>query len=285
MSLPDVPAKKEPTDVNQLIERVKSAMVGLGAGWLLVLMLVLSVVSLAIMLERAFLYWSLRDDIPALMKDLARLLRSGDIEGARRRLEASPSAEAAVVVAGVVEAELGAESAEEAMIGASALQRMKLEKRLAFLGTLGNNAPFIGLLGTVIGIVGAFDELGKVKNAAPGAAPAAAAAGASGVAPEAVMTNIAEALVATAIGLLVAIPAVAAFNAFQRIVKATLANTDAMSSLVLAHLKADPAALAELGKAAAKSKNVRKDEADASATTSRKSKTDEKSKTKDEDEG
>ena len=96
--------------MNQLIERVKSAMVGLGAGWLLVLMLVLSVVSLAIMLERAFLYWSLRDDIPALMKDLARLLRASDIEGARRRLEASPSAEAAVVVAGVVEAELGAET-------------------------------------------------------------------------------------------------------------------------------------------------------------------------------
>ena len=77
------------------------------------------------------------------------------------------------------------------------------------------------------------------------------------------MTNIAEALVATAVGLLVAIPAVAAFNAFQRIVKATLANTDAMSSLVLAHLKADPAALAELAsqaRAPAKSKNVRKED-------------------------
>ena len=266
--------------MNQLIERVKSAMVGLGAGWLLVLMLLLSVVSLAIMLERAFLYWSLRDDIPALMKDLARLLRSGDIEGARRRLEASPSAEAAVVVAGIVEAELGADSAEEAMAGASALQRIKLEKRLAFLGTLGNNAPFIGLLGTVIGIVGAFDELGKVKAAAPGAA-AAATAGAA-VAPEAVMTNIAEALVATAVGLLVAIPAVAAFNAFQRIVKSTLANTDALSGLLLAHLKADPAALAEVMKAPAK-KASRKEEEPASAKKS--SKKGEKSEKSDDDEG
>jgi biopolymer transport protein ExbB len=243
--------------VNQLIERMKSAMVGLGAGWLLILMLILSVVSLAIMLERAFLYWSLRDDIPALMKDLARLLRAGDFEGARRRLEASPSAEAAVVVAGIVEAELGADSAEEAMLGASALQRIKLEKRLAFLGTLGNNAPFIGLLGTVIGIVGAFDELGKVKAAAPGAAAASV-----GVAPEAVMTNIAEALVATAVGLLVAIPAVAAFNAFQRIVKATLANTDALSSLLLAHLKADPAALSAAAATTAKARA--KDDAPAS---------------------
>jgi biopolymer transport protein ExbB len=214
-----------------MIERVKSAMVGLGAGWVLILMLVLSVVSLAIMLERSWLYWSLRDDVPSLMRDLGRLLRSGDLEGARKRLEASPSAEAAVVIAGIVEAGMGYEAAEEAMAGASALQRLKLEKRLAFLGTLGNNAPFIGLLGTVIGIVGAFDELGKAKNATMTAAAAQ-------VAPEAVMNNIAEALVATAVGLLVAIPAVAAFNAFQRVVRTTLSNTEALSHVLLAHLKA-----------------------------------------------
>src|SRR5215813_12098897 len=147
-----------------MIERVKSAMVGAGAGWVLWLMLALSIISLAIMLERAWLFWTLRDDIEALMRELGRLLRTGDLEGARRRLEASPSAEAAVVIAGIVEAGMGADASEEAMAGASALQRLKLEKRLAFLGTLGNNAPFIGLLGTVIGIVGAFDELGKVKN-------------------------------------------------------------------------------------------------------------------------
>lgn len=213
-----------------MIERVKSAMVGLGAGWVLILMLVLSVVSLAVMLERAWLYWSLRDDVPSLMRDLGRLLRSGDLEGARKRLEGSPSAEAAVAIAGIVEAGMGPEAAEEAMAGAAALQKLKLEKRLSFLGTLGNNAPFIGLLGTVIGIIGAFDELGKAKNATMTAA--------AQVAPEAVMSNIAEALVATAVGLLVAIPAVAAFNAFQRIVKATLANTEALQHVVLAHLKA-----------------------------------------------
>ena len=85
-----------------MIERIKSAMVGLGAGWVLLLMLFLSVVSLAVMLERAWLYWSLRDDAGALMKDLGRLLRGGDLEGARARLERSPSAEAAVVIAGMV---------------------------------------------------------------------------------------------------------------------------------------------------------------------------------------
>ncbi|MCL2722980.1 MAG: MotA/TolQ/ExbB proton channel family protein [Polyangiaceae bacterium] len=214
-----------------MIERVKNAMVGLGAGWVLILMLILSVISLAIMLERAWLYWSLRDDVPNLMRDLGRLLRGGDLDGARRRLEASPSAEAAVVIAGVVEAGMGPEAAEEAMAGASALQRVKLERRLAFLGTLGNNAPFIGLLGTVIGILGAFNELGKEKNATLSAAGSA-------IAPEAVMSNIAEALVATAVGLLVAIPAVAAFNTFQRVVRTTLSNTEALSHVLLAHLKA-----------------------------------------------
>src|SRR5215472_4167844 len=141
-------------------------MVGLGTGWVLLLMLFLSIVSLAIMLERAWLYWSLRDDIDELMRDLGRLLRGGDLDEARRRLEASRSAEAAVVVAGLVEADRGVEAAQEAMEGATALQRLKLEKRLAFLGTLGNNAPFIGLLGTVIGIMAAFDELRRQKMAA-----------------------------------------------------------------------------------------------------------------------
>lgn len=217
-----------------MIERVKNAMVGAGASWVLWLMLALSIISIAIMLERAWVYWSLRDDIATLMRDLGKLLRAGDLEGARKRLESSPSAEAAVVVAGIVESDLGVDAAEEAMAGASAMQRLRLERRLAFLGTLGNNAPFIGLLGTVIGIVGAFEELGKAH--APVAGQAAAAA--TQLAPQAVMTNIAEALVATAVGLLVAIPAVAAYNFFQRVVKETLANTEALSHVLLAHLKA-----------------------------------------------
>lgn len=247
--------------MNSIIDRVKSAMVGLGTGWVLLLMLVLSVISLAIMLERAWLYWSLRDDIEGLMRDLGRLLRGGDMEGARRRLEASRSAEAAVVVAGIVESDRGVEAAQEAMDGASALQRLKLEKRLAFLGTLGNNAPFIGLLGTVIGIIAAFDELSKVKMAA--------ASGATQLAPEAVMARISEALVATAIGILIAIPAVAAFNGFQRVVKGTLANTEALGHLLLAHLKATPLAgagadnAAETPAKAAAPARAKKDSADA----------------------
>ena len=219
-----------------MLERVKSALVGLGAGWVLILMFALSVISVAIMLERGWLFISLRDDIPKLMRDLAALLRAGDWEGARRRLEASPSAEAAVVVAGLVEAPRGAQAAEEAMAGASALQRTRLERRLAFLGTVGNNAPFIGLLGTVIGIVAAFDELAR-EAAAAGSAPGSQAATNAASVSATLQAHISEALVATAVGLFVAIPAVAAYNLFQRMVKSTLANTEAVGHLLLAHLK------------------------------------------------
>ena len=225
-----------------MLERVKSALVGLGAGWVLILMFTLSVISVAVILERAWLFISLRDDIPRLMRELAALLRAGDFEGARKRLEGSPSAEAAVVVAGIVEAPRGAQAAEEAMAGASALQRTRLERRLAFLGTVGNNAPFIGLLGTVIGIVAAFDELAREASAA-GANPSGGGVSAAANVSATLQAHISEALVATAVGLFVAIPAVGAYNYFQRVVKGTLANTEALGHLLLAHLKSPGAEL------------------------------------------
>ena len=77
-------------------------------------------------------------------------------------------------------------------------ERLRYERGLAFLGTLGNNAPFVGLFGTVLGIIRAFHDL----------------AGNSLQGSQAVMAGIAEALVATAVGLLVALPAVATYNAF-----------------------------------------------------------------------
>jgi biopolymer transport protein ExbB len=192
------------------------------------------------MLERGWFYYSLRDDLAALAKRLREALRDGDLRGARKTLEASPSAEAAVVVAGLMEADHGAKSAEEAMQGAKALQRMKLERRLAFLGTLGNNAPFIGLLGTVIGVMEAFEKLGD--------APTAQAQVAGETAPAEVMAAIAEALVATAIGLAVAIPAVVMYNLFQRQAKSILANTEALSKVLTAHLVSDAPALQQAEK-------------------------------------
>jgi biopolymer transport protein ExbB len=217
-----------------LVEWLQRIMVGFGAEWVMWLMIALSVISVAIILERAWFFWSLRDDLVVLARDLRTALEDS-IEAARKRMDASPSAEAAVVSAGLAVAHQGPEAAEEAMAGAAALQRMKLERRLAYLGTLGNNAPFIGLFGTVIGVVGAFDALGQAAKT-----PAAQAAS-QAMAPQAVMSNIAEALVATAVGLMVAIPAVAANNFFMRLIKSTLANTEALTRVLLAHLKAEPA--------------------------------------------
>lgn len=217
----------------KLIEWLQRIMVGFGAAWVMWLMIGLSVISVAIILERAWFFWSLRDDLVGLSKELRAALEDS-IGAAQRRMEASPSAEAAVVTAGLMVAHKGPKAAEEAMAGAAALQKMKLERRLAYLGTVGNNAPFIGLFGTVIGVVGAFDALGQAAKQ-----PLAQSAAAAQLAPQAVMSSIAEALVATAIGLAVAIPAVAFNNFFQRIIKSTLANTEALTHILMSHLSAD----------------------------------------------
>src|SRR5690349_20187909 len=136
-----------------LVEWLQRLMTNFGAGWVMWLLIGLSVISVAIMLERGWFYWSLRDDIGRLALGLREKLRAEDLDGAQKLLEQSPSAEAAVVVAGLLEADRGASAAKKAIEGAQALQLMKLERLLAFLGTMGNNAPFIGLFGTVIGVV------------------------------------------------------------------------------------------------------------------------------------
>ncbi len=236
-----------------LVVWLEQIMVGFGAGWVMWLMLGLSVISVAIILERAWFFNSLRDDLNVLARDLKNALEDG-LSSARKRMSASPSAEAAVVMAGLATYEKGAASAELAMEGAKALQRMKLEKRLAYLATLGNNAPFIGLFGTVIGIIGAFKALGEnQEKMATDAAGAAAAA----LAPATVMSSISEALVATAIGIAIAIPAVAANNLFQRMTRRILANTEALTKVLLAHMRATPAVATSGSKG-----KVRKGEAD-----------------------
>jgi len=217
-----------------LVEWLQRLMTNFGAAWVMWLLIGLSVISVAIMLERGWFYLSLRDDLTALAGRLRDALRKGDFDKARKELQGSPSAEAAVVLAGLEEADRGYKAAEEAIIGAKALQKMRLERRLAFLGTLGNNAPFIGLFGTVIGVVQAFEGL---------ASESAAAAQAGAGAPQVVMAAIAEALVATAVGLAVAIPAVVAFNYYQRHSRAILANTEALSRVLMSYLVGDGAPL------------------------------------------
>jgi biopolymer transport protein ExbB len=216
-----------------MIETLTHLMVHSGAAWVLWLLIALSLVSVAVGLERAVVFRRLEGDVALLVRELRKLLRNGDADGGKRLMADSRSVPATVVAAGLAEAELGADAAEEAMAAAIGLERKRLEKRLLFLGTVGNNAPFVGLLGTVIGIVGAFEELGKPQ------AMVGAMGAASALAPERVMSTIAEALVATAVGLVVAIPAVAAFNYFQGRVTQALADAETLGHVLLAHLKAE----------------------------------------------
>jgi biopolymer transport protein ExbB len=190
-----------------------------GSRWVLWLLIALSIAALAVVIERAVLFFSSRDDTVRLRLELRRLLRDNDLELARRRLEESPSFEARVAVAGL-DAD-GVASAEERMQGESELCRLSMEKNLALLGTLGNNAPFIGLLGTVIGIVRSFRELQS----------------SSGQVSAGLMSEIGEALVSTAIGLLVALPAVAAFNLFQRVIRARMGRANVLAHEILAFRK------------------------------------------------
>jgi biopolymer transport protein ExbB len=218
-----------------LVELLKHVLLDLKASWVMWILLALSVVDLIIIGERSlFLFW-VRDNVGKLSDDLDKRLRDGRVREALEGLEKSPSSEAAVVGAGLRHADLGPIAAEKAMIGATALQRVRLERGLAVLGTVGNNAPFLGLLGTVIGVIEAFEILGRPQ--------AATTAAASGLAPQAIMSSIAEALIATAVGLFVAIPAVAAYNYFQRRIQGIGANTEALSNVLLAHLNAEAPAL------------------------------------------
>ena len=210
-----------------MIEQSKHLMVEMGASWVLWLLIVLSVLSLAVALDRWRAFRSELSNIATLVQQLHRLLDAGDVERARRQLVETRGAAAEVVLSGLAQWERGAAAAEEAMAAATGLKRAQLEKRLMVLGTVGNNAPFIGLLGTVIGIVGAFEELGKAGRAA---------ASVTELAPERVMATIAEALVVTAVGLVVAIPAVALFNYFHERLQATLADAKTLGHVLLAHI-------------------------------------------------
>ena len=216
-----------------LIELLKHALLDLKASWVMWILLALSVVDLIIIIERAAFLRSIRDDVPKLAAELDALLRGGRVRDALDRMKASSSAEAAVVVAGLRHADLGPASAEKAMAGAQALQRVRLERGLAVLGTVGNNAPFLGLLGTVIGVIEAFEILGRPTDAATAAVQAASA-----LAPQAIMSSIAEALVATAVGLFVAIPAVLAYNIFQRLLKRVIGRSSALGNAIASGLHA-----------------------------------------------
>ncbi len=196
----------------------------LGAEWVMWVLVVLSLISITVMIERLIYFFGKRPSVDELRADLAKLLRGGDLKGARDRVAKFSGVAATVATAALDQADRGPDAADEAAAAALIKERQGMERNLAFLGTVGNNAPFVGLFGTVIGIILAFNELSE--NAQGGASAA-------------VMAGIAEALVATAIGLLVAIPAVAAFNTFQRRIKVIVGDANAVLHTILSGLKGE----------------------------------------------
>jgi biopolymer transport protein ExbB len=199
-----------------------------GSRWVLWLLLALSLAALAIVIERIWFY--LQERAPADRLALAmRTLQKENASAALGKLAGARSMEAAVARVCLEHAGAGSAAVEEHKAAIIEQERMRYEKRIAFLGTLGNNAPFIGLFGTVLGIIRAFHDL--------------AAHSMQGT--QAVMSGIAEALVATGVGLLVALPAVATYNAFVRRVETATASSETIAHQILAHLKTAPAAAKE----------------------------------------
>ncbi|CAM4267427.1 MotA/TolQ/ExbB proton channel family protein [Corallococcus exiguus] len=192
------------------------------AEWVLWLLVSLSIISIAVMLERA-VYFS-RHRL-ANSEALAVRLARGEFDAVAGEVKNQKGMEASVIREALASAQQGPDTVEQVIASTVARERPQYERGLSILGTLGNNAPFIGLFGTVLGIIKAFNDLGAM-NAKGGAMQ------------QTVMAGISEALVATAVGLAVAIPAVVAFNIFNRQLKTLTSRTTALGHALVGAMKA-----------------------------------------------
>jgi biopolymer transport protein ExbB/biopolymer transport protein TolQ len=199
------------------------------ANVVLYLLLALSVLSIGIIFERWWYFRKRRVDIEPLAGGLRKALQTNDLAAARDLMRDDPSIEAAIILEALEWYRQGPEAVEQIVARAIRARRKHFEGGLVFLGTLGNNAPFIGLFGTVLGIVTAFKELGATTGTAAGAA-----GGMNNV-----MSAIAEALIATGIGILVALPAVVAYNVFQKKGSDVEENANGLGNVMLASLKSE----------------------------------------------
>lgn len=163
-----------------------------------------SVLVLGVAIERLIALWGAGDSARALGETIAKHLLRGDLSAARTAAERSGALSADMYLAGFDRLAKGAKGSVEASVERERAQlNLKLKRNLWILGTIGATTPFVGLFGTVAGIMRSFRELGVDVEAG----------GSGGTA--AVMTGISEALVATAAGILVAVEAVVFYNYFQ----------------------------------------------------------------------
>ncbi|HTB71702.1 MAG TPA: MotA/TolQ/ExbB proton channel family protein [Polyangiaceae bacterium] len=206
-----------------LVERL-SRIALLGSTWVLYVLLALSVASLASALERWVFFARHADDLDALATRFSEALEVEDFDLARRVLRESRSVEAGIVLTALRWVHGGPRALADALDASLARARGRLMRSTYLLGTLGNNAPFVGLLGTVIGVIDAFHQLGD--------------AGQNKGAMGNVMSGIAEALVATGVGLFVALPAVVAYNLVQKKIAEVETGVQVLGKLAGAYVEA-----------------------------------------------
>ncbi|MBI5587823.1 MAG: MotA/TolQ/ExbB proton channel family protein [Deltaproteobacteria bacterium] len=169
-------------------------------GFTVILLGLLSVISIAIMLERAWAFHKFRKSMREFFTILDRTVKESGSTVAAKLADTHISPLATVYLSGYRKKAMGKAEVNGAMELAGRGELARLDRFLGVLGTIGSTAPFIGLFGTVLGIIRAFSDLAIAQGASPAA----------------VADGIAEALVATATGLFVAIPAVMAYNYFVR---------------------------------------------------------------------
>ena len=166
----------------------------------MVIILCCSVLTFGFVIERAVYYWKRRGNPDALLSSAMMALRSGNRDEAVRICMAEPHPVGPLSAEIVRTLDEPHDVAEERFHIAMSEQRLQLDRNLGFLGTMGNTAPLIGLLGTVWGIMRAFHDMASTGSAGPSV----------------VAAGVAEALFTTAAGLLVAVPAVMVYNHFVR---------------------------------------------------------------------
>jgi len=186
----------------------------------MMILLVCSMLLLAFVIERWWFFHKISVDINKFMDSIQKFINAGKFMEAVSFCDNTMGAVPAVVKTGLINRYLHKPDLEELMIGTRLEQMIKMERFLNILGTLGNISPLIGLFGTVVGIIRAFHDL--------------AASGSGG--PAVVAAGISEALVATAAGLMVAIPAVVCYNYFTKQMKTTVMSMDICSRKLLVML-------------------------------------------------
>ena len=187
-------------------------------------MAIASILAVAVGAERTLLYnvnSAERND--NFLTEIIEKFRNRDLDGANALVKNHKDNVYTRFAAFVLEHySKGASALKDMMAGKVLKERIELERRLPILNTLGNNAPFIGLLGTVLGVIKAFYNLGALGN--------------SGA--EVVMKSISIALLATAAGLLIAIPVVMLNNFFTKKLKVIDQNLEILTREILASISA-----------------------------------------------